>query len=125
MPQRPQLLRYALIVIGIGFCSIYPMGIVWPSGWVWHDGAMTSSVYFMMIVSVYATLGVFLIVASRDPAKHRSLILFTIWSSAVHGSVMLLQSATIHAHNGHLIGDVPGLLLVAVVLGVLLPREAH
>jgi hypothetical protein len=44
--------------------GIYPLGIVWPSGWAWGHG---HSHYLMMIVGVYATLGVFLILASRNP----------------------------------------------------------
>jgi len=47
---------------------------------------------FMMIVGVYATLGVFLILASRDPAANRSLIQFTIVSSLVHAAIMAVQS---------------------------------
>jgi hypothetical protein len=76
----------------------------------------------MMIVGVYATLGVFLILASRDPAANRSLILFTIVSSVVHAGIMAWQSLRMPEHMGHLYGDVPALLLVAVVLIVLLPR---
>jgi hypothetical protein len=70
---------------------------------------------------VYATLGVFLILASRDPAANRSLILFTIVSSVVHAAIMAVQSVQMPEHMGHLYGDVPALLLVAVVLSVLLP----
>ena len=75
----------------------------------------------MMIVGVYATLGVFLILASRDPAANRSLILFTIVSSVVHAAIMAVQAVQMPEHMGHLYGDVPALILVAVVLGVLLP----
>ena len=46
-----------------------------------------------MILGVYATLGVFLIVASRDPLAHRSLIWFAVWSSVVHGLIMAVQSS--------------------------------
>ena len=73
----------------------------------------------MMIVGVYATLGVFLLIASRNPQAHRSLIWFTVWSSVVHGGIMAVQSMPA-AHHGHLLGDVPALFLVAIVLGGLL-----
>ena len=76
--------------------------------------------YFMMIVGVYATLGVFLVMASRDPAANRSLIWFTVWSSVVHAAIMAFQSLQMPEHMGHLYGDVPALLLVAIVLGVLM-----
>ena len=59
------------------------------------------SQYFMMIVGVYATLGVFLINAARDPAANVSLIWFTMWSSVVHAAIMTVQSFG-HSHLGHL-----------------------
>ena len=83
-----RLLQIALALFGTIFLFVYPLAIVWPSGWAWHAGAPHESQYFMMIVGVYATLGVFLLVASRDPQVHRSLIWFTVWSSVVHGGIM-------------------------------------
>ena len=114
-----RLLQMALAVFGATFLLIYPLAIVWPSGWAWHAGAPYESQYFMMIVGVYATLGVFLLNASRNPQAHRSLIWFTVWSSVVHGGVMAVQSMPA-MHHGHLLGDVPALFLVAIVLGGLL-----
>jgi hypothetical protein len=118
--SRQQLMRAALAVFGVIFCLVYPLSIIWPSGWAWHVGTPMSSHYFMMIVAIYATLGVFLVRASRDPAAHRSLIEFTIWSSVVHAVVMAVQSINDLMQSGHLVGDVPALLLVAIVLGALL-----
>src|SRR5215470_13571561 len=114
-----RLLQIALAVFGAAFLLIYPLAIVWPSGWAWHAGAPYESQYFMMIVGVYATLGVFLLNASRNPQAHRSLIWFTVWSSVVHGGIMAVQSMPAE-HCGHLLGDVPALFLVAIVLGGLL-----
>jgi hypothetical protein len=114
-----KLLSLALIVFGAVFCLVYPLAMVWPSGWAWHEGMPSSNDYFMMIVGLYATLGVFLILASRDPAANTSLIRFTIWSSVVHAGVMAWEALRNPAMEGHLFGDVPALLLVAVVLGVL------
>src|SRR3954453_18879338 len=121
MSDRSTFLKLALIVFGVVFCLIYPLSMFWPSGWAWHAGAPYESQYFMMIVGVYATLGVFLILASRDPAANRSLILFTIASSVVHAAIMAWQALHMPQHMGHLYGDVPALLLVAAVLFVLLP----
>jgi len=59
-----------------------------------------------MILGIYATLGVFLMIASRDPMAHRSLIWFTVWSSIVHGVIMAAQSVANPQHIGHLWGDV-------------------
>ncbi len=78
-----------------------------------------------MIIGVYATLGVFLLMASRDPDAHKSLIWFTVWSSVVHGAIMGVQAVTDVGERGHLIGDVPALFLVAIVLAVLMPRTAR
>lgn len=115
-------LRIALIVIGLVFIfGIYPLGIVWPSGWTWGHG---HSHYLMMIIGLYATLGVFLLLASRDPAAHKSLIWFTVWSSVVHGAIMAVQSFTDTAERGHLLADVPALFLVAAILVALMPRAA-
>jgi hypothetical protein len=119
--DRLLFLRIALIVIGLTFIfGIYTLGIVWPSGWVWSPGHPQH--YLMMIMGVYATLGVFLILASRDPFAYKSIIWFTVWSSIVHGAIMAAQSLTDGAERGHLIGDVPALFLIAIVLAVLMPR---
>lgn len=117
-----RLLQVALAVFGATFLLIYPLAIVWPSGWAWHAGAPYESQYFMMIVGVYATLGVFLLNASRNPQAHRSLIWFTVWSSVVHATIMLVQSFTTPGSHGHLLGDVPALFVVAAVLAILTPR---
>ena len=77
MSDRTTFLKLALIAFGVAFCLLYPLAMFWPSGWAWHAGAPYQSDYFMMIVGVYVTLGIFLILASRDPGANRSLILFS------------------------------------------------
>jgi hypothetical protein len=121
--SREQLLKYALIVFGVVFLLVYPLAIVWPSGWAWHEGAPYTNDYFMMIVGVYAVLGIFLILAARNPVANASLIMFTIVSSLVHAAIMAYQSLQMPEHMGHLYGDVPGLIAVAVVLYLLRPAE--
>ncbi|WP_334128527.1 DUF6632 domain-containing protein [Sneathiella sp.] len=125
MAHDNRLLSAALIVFGVTFCLIYPLALLWPSGWAWHAGSPASSDYFMMIVGVYATLGIFLIRAAMSPSDHRSLIWFTVWSSVVHAVVMAVQSLSNDMHLGHLAGDVPALLLVAIVLAFLMKRSDH
>ncbi|MFZ3246570.1 MAG: DUF6632 domain-containing protein [Candidatus Acidiferrales bacterium] len=114
-------LRVVLVIVGIIFIAgIYPLTILWPTGWAWH---MTGrSMYLEMILGVYATLGVFLLLASRRPLKNLSLIWFTVWSSVVHGGIMAVQALQFPEHRGHLLGDVPALLLVALALAVLTVR---
>jgi hypothetical protein len=75
-------------------------------------------------LGVYATLGVFLVLAVRNPGEHPSLITFTAWSSLVHGVVMAAQAIQDSAERGHLVGDVPALILVFVVLLLLRPGRA-
>ena len=120
-----KMLQFALALFGAVFLLVYPLAILWPSGWAWHAGAPYESDYFMMIVGVYATLGLFLINAARSPLANRSLIWFTIVSSVVHAAIMAVQSfgGEAHMHVGHLLGDVPALLLVAIVLSILLPAS--
>jgi hypothetical protein len=113
-----KLLQLALIVFGAIMLLLYPLALVWPSGWAWHHGSPHESVYFMMIVGIYGTLGVFLLIAARNPANNLSLIWFTVWSSAVHAAIMAVQSFTEH-QIGHLWGDVAALLVVAIVLSSL------
>ena len=120
-----KLLQLALALFGAVFLFVYPLAILWPSGWAWHAGAPYESQYFMMIVGVYATLGVFLINAARNPQANLSLIWFTVCSSVVHAAIMTAQSFGSGHHMGHLWGDVPALLLVAIVLAVLLPSAAR
>lgn len=117
--HRLFFLRIALIVVGLMCFALYPLTLVWPSGWAWgHD----HSHYLMMIVGIYVTLGVFLLIASRNPDAHRSLIWFAIWSSLVHAAIMAVQSLTDPMERGHLIADVPALCLAAIVLAVLMRR---
>jgi hypothetical protein len=118
---KEKYLKLALKLFGVIFLLIYPLGIVWPAGWIWHGG---EGVYYLqMICALYAVLGLYLIIASKNPAEHRSLISFTVWSSVAHGAVMAVQALNDGHEMGHLIGDVPALFLVALVLGYLSPKS--
>ena len=118
---REGLLKVALVTFGAIFFVIYPLGLIWPSGWVWHGGQ--GQYYLQMIAGLYAVLGAFLIAAAQNPPEHRSLISFTIWSSVVHAAIMATQAISDGHELGHLLGDVPALLLVALVLWLLLPAR--
>jgi hypothetical protein len=117
--SRPKALRVALVVFGAAFLLVHPLMQIWPSGWAWQPAQHE---YEQMIVGIYATLGVFLLWASRRPEAHLSLIWFTVWSSLVHGGIMAVQALVDPAERGHLVGDVAALLLVAGVLAALTPR---
>jgi hypothetical protein len=120
---RVRYLRAALILVGLIFIfGVYPLMMAWwPSGWRWQPNQPE---YEQMILGVYATLGVFLLIASRNPLQNRSLIWFTVWSSLVHAGIMAVQAMNAPMEHGHLMGDVPALVIVAVLLGVLTPRGA-
>jgi len=118
---REKLLKIALVTFGAIFFTIYPLSLIWPSGWQWHSGH--GQYYLQMICGVYAVLGAYLITAARNPSEHRSLISFTIWSSIVHAGIMAVQAAHDGHEIGHLVGDVPALLLIAAVLWYLSPER--
>ena len=118
--NRLRYLKLALRVFAAVFVlGVYPLTVLWPSGWAWHPG---QSEYLQMIIAIYATLGIFLLLASSNPEQHLSLISFTIWSSVAHGATMAVQSFANTQHVGHLYGDVPALFVVAAVLAWLSPR---
>lgn len=120
---RAKYLPLVLRAFGLIFIfGLYPLTVVWPSGWAWHAGP---SEYLQMIIAIYATLGVFLFIAAKNPARHVALISFTIWSSVAHGATMAVQSLAKAEHLGHLWGDVPALFLVALVLGMLCPAAVR
>lgn len=125
MQQEGKLkyLKVALYVIGIIFIVGVPtmMMWLWPAGWGWTPPQYE---YEQMIMGVYATLGVFLILAAKDPLANASLIWFTIWSSIVHGAIMLVQAIVDTTDRANLLGDVPALFLVATVLWYLMPKHS-
>jgi hypothetical protein len=120
-PGRTPLLSGALRILGLIFVfGIVVLSRVWPAGWAWRP---EQPAYLQMVLSIYVTLGIFLLIAARDPARHLSLIWFTVWSSVAHATVMAIHSVTDPGQLGHLWGDVAALLLTAVVLTVLVRRE--
>ena len=119
--QRDKYLSMILMVLGIVFIfGIWPLMMFWPAGWQWQPN---QGEYEQMVLGVYATLGVFLLLASRQPSQHRSLIQFTAWSSLVHAAIMAVQAYRDTTERGHLIGDVPVLAIIGVVLLLMLPKE--
>jgi len=119
---RERYLRTVLVAVGLVFIvGIGTLMRVWPAGFAWTP---SQPEYEQMFVGVYATLGVFLILASRDPTKHRSLILFAAWSSIVHGVVMGIQAFVDVTERTHLVGDVPALVIVGLAMLYLAPPAA-
>jgi hypothetical protein len=75
-----------------------------------------------MMLSVYVTLGVFLLLAARDPSANRSLITFTAWSSFAHAAVMSFQAFRNLIARGELIGSAV-LVVIGVALIAFAPRK--
>jgi hypothetical protein len=121
---RLHYLKTALYVFGAIFIIGVPamMIWIWPSGWGWSP---SQPEYEQMIMGVYITLGIFLIRAAKDPLRDSALIWFTIWSSIVHASIMLVHALVDEAERANLFGDIPALYLVAIVLWVLMPSSAR
>ena len=118
--SKLQYLKMALYLFGTIFIVGVPamMMWIWPSGWGWTP---SQPEYEQMIMGVYVTLGIFLIRAAKDPVRDAALIWFTVWSSIVHASIMLVQALVDDTERANLMGDIPALYLVALVLWILMP----
>ena len=120
---RRKWLRLSLTIVGVASLALYPLSVLWPAGFVWHSGGQ--SPYLQMIIGIYATLGVFLLIAARAPEQHRSLIWFAVWSSVVHALIMAVQAVVLPHQMAHLYGDVLILLVAAAVIGALMTRRQN
>ena len=106
--MRERALKIVLVIVGILFmATAYPL-VAFP---------MDESL--QMMLSVYATLGLFLLLAARNPAGHRSLIAFAGWSSIVHAGVMAIQSQHDAGERMHLLIGVAMFGLIGVALAAL------
>jgi hypothetical protein len=121
---KQKLLKLFLVVTGLFFViGLYPMmNYVAPESWGWGP---RQSEYEQMILIIYATLGVFLILAAKNPTANLSLLWFTVWSSLTHGGLMLVQALVSDGHeHANLFGDIPALFAVAIVLWYLMPKRS-
>ena len=110
--KRERALKVVLIVVGLLFSAgVYPLIMM-----VKQDPALA------MMMSLYATLGVFLLMAARNPSEHRSLIAFTAWSSFAHAALMTVQAFLNLIQRGELWG-VAALVIIGVALIVLAPAK--
>jgi len=110
--KRERALKVVLIVVGLLFSAgVYPLIMM-----VKQDPALA------MMMSLYATLGVFLLLAARNPSANRSLIAFTAWSSFAHAAVMSFQAFRNLIAHGELIGSA-ALVVIGVTLLALAPAK--
>ena len=109
---RERTLKVVLVVVGLVFCAlVYPLII-----FVKQEPALAMS------FSVYVTLGIFLLFASRNPSANRSLIAFTAWSSFAHAMLMAGQAFARVIAREELVGSAV-LVVVGVALIVLAPAK--
>ena len=99
------------------------VGLLFLAGGVYGLMQSNQSTYAQMLISVYVTLGVFLLLAARNPSANRSLIAFTAWSSFAHGAVMAVQAFRNVIPRGDLLGAVLPLVIIGVALIVLAPAK--
>lgn len=110
--NREVALKIVLALVGLLFlASAYPLMV-----FVRQDPALS------MMFSVYVTLGVFLLLAIRNPLASRSLIAFTAWSSFAHAAVMGTQALRNMISRGELVG-VAILVVIGVALIALAPAK--
>ena len=118
--KRERALRVVLVVWGVltVVANIYPLVTSFLAG-LRPTAGTTAPMFWTM----YATLGVFLVLAARNPSAHRSLIAFTVWSSVAHAAVMVLMAIQLPTKRGELLVGVAATALPAVLLFVLAPRK--
>jgi hypothetical protein len=78
-----------------------------------------------MFYTILATLGVFLVLAARNPSAYRSLIAYAIWSSFAHTAVMVLMAIQLPTRRGELLAGVVVTGLSALLLFVLARSSAR
>ncbi len=113
--NREGALKVVLVVVGLLFvATIYPLLM-----FLWQPHP--SEAALTMMLSVYATLGVFVLLAARNPSANRSLIAFTAWSSFAHAAVMVVQSFQMPSERLHLLIGVAFLAVIGLALILLAP----
>src|SRR5216683_3130069 len=112
--RRERALRVALVLVGLLFSAgIYPLAM-----FLGREPALA------MMLTLYVTLGIFLLLAARNPVANRSLIAFTAWSSFAHASVMALQAYRKMIARGELLG-VALFVIIGVALIALAPPKGE
>jgi hypothetical protein len=110
--RRAKALKVVLVVVGLIFCAlVYPLTMF-----------VRQAPALAMMFSLYVTLGIFLLLAARNPSANRSLIAFTAWSSLVHAALMSIQVSCNMIQRGELWGGAV-LVVIGVALIALAPKS--
>ncbi len=114
--RRERALKVVLVVVGL----IFSAGVLPVMNSLWHQNP--SMYTFDMMLSLYVALGVFLLIAARNPSANRSLIAFAAWSCFAHGAVMAVTAFSKGGYRGDTWGVV-ALVVIGVTLIVLAPAK--
>jgi len=110
--NRERALKIVLVLVGLLFLAgIYPLTMF-----------LSREPALAMMLSLYVTLGIFLLLGARNPSANRSLIAFTAWSSFAHAAVMAVQAYQKMIERGELLG-VAALVVIGVALMALAPAK--
>jgi hypothetical protein len=111
--KRERALQVVLVLVGL----FYFGWIYFLFGALWHSSWLKGSEVWPMFLSLNMVLGAFLLLAAKEPAKHRSLIAYGAWSSLAHAFTMAIQTAEAWAHGIH---RSPWDIVIVGVIGVAL-----
>ena len=115
---RDRVLKGVLVLVGLLFtASAYPVidSLLHGSG--------PSDYGDDMMLSLYFALGIFLLIAVRNPAAHRSLIAFAAWSSFAHAAVMTTLGLQHASERTGFVGGSAVLVVIGVFLIMLAPAR--
>ena len=114
------ILSNTLRIFGLAFIFIIPiMKLDLFGGWAWSPAQWE---YELMIQGIYMTLGIMMIISAKNPVKNSMFIWFVVWSSVIHAVIMAYQAAIAADEMGHFIGDIPVLIILALLLGYSLKK---
>ncbi len=113
---RERALKIAVVLVGLLFSAgVYPLTMS-----LWQA---KQAEYGPMMLSLYVTLGIFLLLAARNPSANRSLIGYTAWSSFAHAAIMAVQALRDASERGHLLGGVALFGIIGAALIALAPAK--
>lgn len=115
--NRERGLKVVLVLVGLLFSAgIYPLTM---SLWKMNESDYGDA----MMLSLYFALGIFLLMAVRNPSANRSLIAFAAWSSFAHGAVMAVLAVHFANERRDLLSAVAALVIIGVALIALAPAK--
>ena len=122
--KRERLTQVALLLVGLFNLALvrFLYRDLWHSQWLLEGKNEIEP----MFLSVFITIGVFLLLAVRRPSQHRSMIAFIGWWNIAHSTVMMVETVQTYRHHIHRnYDDVILFYVIGIVLLVLLPKKSR